>query len=383
MCGRCRAGWQACVGCGKITHVEPVETWSEVGERVRQARLAVGLTQAELARRIGMERSALVRAEGGERRLDALELFRVAEALELPVRHFLSRPPAAVISRRSALAEGADAAARERYLLDADLEAHLADTSWLVDHALLHPPEPPPASPAGTVERARALARETRRQLGLAPSDPVGPVAAACEQFSLYLHVVDRDADGASLLADTFGVAVIGGRSDPGRRRFTGAHELGHHLLGDAYHSDAGVAASLDQREQIVHAFAAELLIPDDVLHTAWQRDATTRERLIWLAGTYRVSWSVALGAAHRAGLVPPDEHQRLRADTPRRGEFLAVLGAEPVEDLTIGEVGPAWQRAVLAGWQSGELTAARTVELLHSRLDEDDLPERSLQPDP
>lgn len=358
--------------------MEAVGSWSEVGERVRQARLASGLTQAELARQVGLERSALVRVEGGGRRLDAMELFRLSDALGLPVAHFVTRPPAAVVSRRAALPESPDVTARERYLVDADLEAHLADTRWLVDNGLLVPPSLDPPARITTAADARALASDTRARLGLAPTDPLYPAADACEQFSLYLLVVDRDADGASLLDERFGVAVVGGRAEPGRRRFTAAHELGHHLLGDAYTSDLGVATSSDEREAVVDAFASEFLLPASAVHAAWDRGGPVRNRLVWLAGTFRISWSVVVGTARREGLLGDDDWSQIRADTPRRGEFLAVIGGEPTPDLLLGQVGTHWQRAVLAGWQQGRLTASRTVELLRSRLQPDDLPERT-----
>jgi transcriptional regulator with XRE-family HTH domain len=191
----------------------------EVGERVRQARLASGLTQAELAQRVGLERSALVRVEGGGRRLDAIELFKLSDALGLPVAHFVTKPPAAVVSRRAALPESPDVAARERYLVDADLETHLNDTRWLVDNGLLVPPAPEPSTHVATAPDARALALDARARLGLAPTDPLGAAADICERFGLYILVVDRDADGASLLDERFGVAVVGGRAEPGRRR--------------------------------------------------------------------------------------------------------------------------------------------------------------------
>jgi transcriptional regulator with XRE-family HTH domain len=358
--------------------VEPAGSWSDVGERVRQARLASGLTQAELAARIGLERSALVRVEGGGRRLDAMELFRLSDALGLPIAHFVTRPPAAVVSRRAALPESPDVATRERYLVDADLEAHLADTQQLVDDGLLVPPPLAPPAHVATAGDARALALDARARLGLKPTDPLGPAADACEHFGLYLLVVDRDADGASLLGERFGVAVVGGRAEPGRRRFTAAHELGHHLLGDAYTSDLGVATSSDEREAVVDAFAGELLLPAPAVHAAWGRAGPARDRLVWLAGTFRVSWSVAVGAARFEGLVGEHDWSRLRADTPRRGEFIAVTGGEPAPDLLPGQVGASWQRAVLAGWRRGDLTAGRTVELLRHRLQPDDLPERA-----
>ncbi len=363
--------------------MEPVQQWSEVGERVRQARLAAGLTQADLASKIDLERSALARAEGGSRRLDALELFRLSDVLGLPLAHFVTRPPAAVVSRRTALVDESDRTAQERYLVDTDLETHLRETRWLVDHELLVPPQLPAPTPAETTHDARSLAQDIRRVLGLAPTQPLDSPTAACETFGLYLLVVDRDADGASLLSDRFGVAVVGGRPAPGRRRFTAVHELGHHLLGDAYHSDVGVAASLDDREQIVHAFAAELLLPESAILAGWERSGPVRTRLIWIAGTYRVSWSVAVSTARRLGLINAEESQSVRADTPRRGDFIATLGSEPAADLPVGEVGPAWRQAVLAGWTAGLLTATRTAELLRSMIDADELPERNIEPTP
>jgi Zn-dependent peptidase ImmA (M78 family) len=307
-----------------------------------------------------------------------MELFKLSDALALPVAHFVTKPPAAVVSRRATLPESPDITARERYLVDADLETHLKDTSWLVDNDLLAPPPLGPPARVTTAADARALALDMRVRLGLGPTAPLGAAADACERFGLYILVIDRDADGASLLDERFGVAVVGGRAEPGRRRFTAAHELGHHLLGDAYTSDLGVATSSDEREAVINAFACELLLPASAVHAAWERAGSTRDRLVWLAGTFRVSWSVAVTAARREGLLDDHDWSRARADTPRRGEFLAVIGDEPMPDLLLGQVGANWQRAVLAGWQQGHLTASRTVELLRGRLQPEDLPERA-----
>jgi Zn-dependent peptidase ImmA (M78 family) len=229
---------------------------------------------------------------------------------------------------------------------------------------------------------ARELARRLRKQFGLG-DERLGSLAEVCEGLGLYLRVVDRDADGASLLADGFGVCVIGGRAAPGRRRFTAAHELGHHALGDAYSTDVGVAASRDEREQLIDGFAAEFLLPESVLRTHWVERDEPRRKLVAIAGLYRVSWSVAVGTAHRLGLLDDSERGRLAAETPRRGDFLAVLGADPAEDLVVGEAGPAWRRAVLTGWQRGLFTAGRTVELLAGTLKPEDLPDRLGQPEP
>lgn len=362
--------------------VAEVEDWAELGERVREARLAHGLTQASFASQVGLERTALVRIEAGQRQVSALELMRIAELLELPVAHFVSRPPTAVTSRRQSLAEDADAISRQRFLLDADLETFARDTGWLVDRELLIPP-PPPSTPSVDDESgARALAHQVRKTAGL-KSDPIPSMAELAEKLGLYIRVVDRDADGASLLLDGYGVAVVGGQAPPGRRRFTAAHELGHHLLQDAYHSDVGVAASLDEREKLIDAFAAELLLPGDAVRRRWAEspDESPRTKLIFLSGVYRVSWSVTVATASHLGLIDTAERQRLRPATPVRGDFLAVLGREPGTDLEIGETGPGWRKAVLAAWKQGRLTAARVGELLRERLTREDLPPRETEP--
>lgn len=50
-------------------------------DRLREARLAAGLTQAEVANRIDRPQSFVAKTEGYERRLDALEFSLMANAL--------------------------------------------------------------------------------------------------------------------------------------------------------------------------------------------------------------------------------------------------------------------------------------------------------------
>lgn len=357
-----------------------VESWDEVGDRIQEARVASGLTQAELAGHLGIDRTALVRIEAGQRQVSAMELFKLSEVLGVSASHFVTRPPTAVVSQRQTLTEGADAASRARFQFDAALEAHARDTTWLIEESLL--PRLKAPSPPKVKDRkgARRLAEDVRRRAELG-TGPIGSMAELAERFGLYMLTLDRDVEGASLLLDGFGVAVLGGRREPGRRRFTAAHELGHHLLRDPYHTDIGVAASTQEREALIDAFAADLLFPPAVLTTG-SKDENPRERLIRLAGTYRVSWSVVVSAAERAKLFAAEELTRLRAETPVKGEFLAVLGEEPRPDLLIGRTGPGWRRAVLAAYERSLITADRTIELLNGELAEDELPPQSPQRD-
>lgn len=100
--------------------------WQLVGEQVRQARLSVGMSQQDLASVVGLERTMLAKVEAGHRRLDGLELARLARALRASM-EYLIEPRPAVLSRRAApLTEETDtAAARSSERLE------IALTEWL------------------------------------------------------------------------------------------------------------------------------------------------------------------------------------------------------------------------------------------------------------
>ena len=214
--------------------MEAVSSWAEIGERVAEARQAAGFNQGELAERLGIDRTSVVRMEAGERRISALELFQLAEVLDVPTAHFVARPPAPLLSRRTALDEDSAETARSRFRLDARLEAHARDAQWLVEHDFLKPM----CDAGGLRSDAKdqvdpiALATRARDVLGI-PRGPLPGMADVAERFNLYLVSLPGDVDGVSLFLDGYGVAVIGGDAASGRRRWTAAREIGHHLLQD------------------------------------------------------------------------------------------------------------------------------------------------------
>jgi transcriptional regulator with XRE-family HTH domain len=59
-----------------------------LGDRLRTAREYVGLKQEEVARHLSIPRSALSNIEAGQRKVDALELTRMAKLYQRPVSWF-------------------------------------------------------------------------------------------------------------------------------------------------------------------------------------------------------------------------------------------------------------------------------------------------------
>lgn len=58
-------------------------------ERLREARVAAGLTQTQVAARLGKPQSYVSKIELGERRIDPIELRRFAELYRRAVEWFL------------------------------------------------------------------------------------------------------------------------------------------------------------------------------------------------------------------------------------------------------------------------------------------------------
>ena len=59
-----------------------------LGERLRDARKYLGLKQEEVAQYLKIQRTALTDIENGQRRVEAIELTRLARLYRQPVAHF-------------------------------------------------------------------------------------------------------------------------------------------------------------------------------------------------------------------------------------------------------------------------------------------------------
>jgi transcriptional regulator with XRE-family HTH domain len=60
----------------------------KLGERLREAREYLQLSQDEVARTLGVPRAAISLIESGQRKVEALELKKFAQIYQRPVNHF-------------------------------------------------------------------------------------------------------------------------------------------------------------------------------------------------------------------------------------------------------------------------------------------------------
>lgn len=355
-------------------------SWDIVGERVRQSRAAAGLSQQQLAARGGLERSMISKLESGDRRIDAIELTRLARVLDVPLNHFLHQAPEVVSRRATAVLDTGDVgetqANRNAYRTEVLLAEWLRDVRQLTaSGTLAHLPLLRyPSEVTGSAD-ARAAALWLRGRLGIGQR-PVESVADACEKAGQFIAVIPIPSDGAALVDGDTAVAVIDLAQEPGWRRSTAAHELGHMVLGDEFSTDLGVHASRDAREAVVEEFAAEFLLPHSA--TRGVNDQTTeegkREALIRLSATYRVSWSLTLHQAKHAQVLDAAQARRLKARAPTFAEFQDALGWRPQPDLDSVRVPPRYASAVMQAFKAHLVTATRAVEMLRGQISPGDL---------
>lgn len=72
----------------KISQASAEARRRSLGEKLRVAREYVGLSQDEVARQLGVPRTALTNIEGGLRKVDAIELQRLSSLYKRSVSYF-------------------------------------------------------------------------------------------------------------------------------------------------------------------------------------------------------------------------------------------------------------------------------------------------------
>ena len=348
-----------------------IKSKRELGNRIADARSAAGFTQGDLASKLGVDRTAITKIETGDRKVDSFELARIAEILRRPISWFLMSPAPGVISRRRERG-GMEKAA------DIELELFAADVEQLVEMKLL---EPALLGDLGvrvdSFEAAEEAARVVRERLGL-PIEPIIDLVGQVERLGLYAFVLPLEAnvEGSYVALAHCGVALIQGEDPTGKRRFTLAHELGHHVLQDEY-STEWVTGSRDDRERLISALAIHFLLPRPGVVARWQAldgDADAWNAAIHIAAAYGVSWSALCPHLAHLDLISEEQRQDLALKAPAGVDFFE-RGLFIQDVPTSMALPPGFITAAAKGYRRQLLGRHRALELLRGVVDHDDLP--------
>jgi transcriptional regulator with XRE-family HTH domain len=332
-----------------------------IGERIKLARAAAGLSQRRLADRVGLSAQAISYYERGDRSPDTAILLRLGEALGVRVDFFLRQPQAVTrlaFRKRASL----------RVRLTRSVEARVRD--WLERYTAIEEivgaeiaPDWPPVRADSVAEldaeRMERAAEELRQAWGLG-TEPIPNLIALLEDKGFRMGALPEapekfdavwiEADGAAGIVLAEGI--------PGdRQRFSIAHEIGHMLLRNGE----------EVPEAAADRFAGAFLAPRETVlrELGGKRKRLELRELYLLKHTYGYSMLGWVVRARQLGIVTEPYERSLHAAFRRRGWHKREPGDQlPPERPT------RMERLVLRAYADGLITESRAGELMGKPLE-------------
>ena len=349
-----------------------------LGERIADARHRAGMTQADLATTISLDRSALAKIENGSRRVTALELARIADALDERIEWFIKQTPAAIVSHRNLQEPGAVSPAIDRLV-----EQIARNVEFAIGHDENLRLSTPTLARPGSVDEAERSAARARKLFGLDAAEPFlnAPGRAAEAGVLAFSFDLGADAaDAASILLGSGGVAIVNGNLRVGRRRLALAHELGHCLFADEYTVDWRVAeqGGGNMWEAWLDRFARAVLLPPQGLKETWQRlcakDRDLRVAAVKIASAFQVDMSTLARRLLELGLIGQVDSSKVRAVRTTKADIID-FNLVTQDELSAPFLAKPYVESVLRLYRNATVSAARATDLLFDTWTEDDLP--------
>jgi transcriptional regulator with XRE-family HTH domain len=247
----------------------------ELGRRIRQAREACGITQDEIAEKLGVSRPIIVQIEQGKRLVSGLELQKLAYFFAKDIREFFadefSEDDVVHVLFRSNEDVGDDAVKKalrdcialghELTNLEELLELSRASVTVAAYSYSI------PKSRWEAIQSGEHVAREERRRLGLG-SAPLGDIVTVLESQGIRTGTVALPEVVSGLMVSHPKVGlfvVINGNHSAVRQRFSWCHEYSHVLLDrDSIGLISKETDRDDLREVRANSFAANFLLPEE-----------------------------------------------------------------------------------------------------------------------
>lgn len=289
----------------------------QIALRIRQARLAAGLSLEELASRLErpISKQALSKYEHGQSQPSASMLAALAQALEVKTSSLLSSPRASVtwLGFRKHAQLGVNA--QERITATATLRLeHELQMRDLFGIGLNH--SVPIGSGEPTFDGAESAATTLRHAWGLGDLPISSVIETVEEKGGIVLAWPEDDRfDGLSGEADVgCPVVVFNTTRSIDRVRYDVAHELGHLVMADS--------GDEKTNEALAHRFGAAFLVPDTV---ARKELGEHRQTLSFAElGLLKKRWGLSMQAwthrAHDLGIIGDSHYKSLWIQFSKNG---------------------------------------------------------------
>ncbi len=274
-----------------------------IGERIKLARKKAGLTQQELADRVGdLTKQSISKYETGKSIPSSGVLLRLGKALDVTI-DFLIRPSALTLDaakfRKRANVRARDLARIEADVIDV-LERQLTLERIVGDQPRHY--DGPRGIPVVTLEDAEHAAMQLREQWSLG-IDPIADLTNLLEDHSVRILIIEQTKgfDGVQdWIQGEIPVIVVAAGAMGDRQRFTMAHELGHLILA------TDRAQGKRFREKAADRFAGAFLIPRKAVLACLgeKRTRLSRRELHTFKHLYGASMQCWMHRAYDCGVI-------------------------------------------------------------------------------
>ncbi len=311
-----------------------------IGERLRLAREACGLTQAELAELAEVTQGALSQIEAGRVLTPAPETVRaIANATGFPVKFFDLGPlpdlPEGNYRKQARGTSRADKQIRARARQIVELVQRSESVVGLPKVTIT------PVDEAKDAAEIEELVVEIRDLLGVGASDPIPNLMRAMERAGVIVVRLPgemRHHDSFSAWPDYgFGgrpIVVLTGGHTGDRDRFTVGHELGHLVLHTVRR---GVEPA--QAEAEAHRFAGALLLPKEAAREAMKAPLTLRD-LMGVKATYGISIAASARRAWDLKLIGHEQYKSLnRQISARQWKKVEPVDVPSEQPVVVGKI--------------------------------------------
>lgn len=347
-----------------------------IADRVREVIARAGLTHASFASSVDMDPTKLSKSLAGSRRFTSLELALIADFADVTVDWLLTGRE----DRAPHLAARVGTSGR---LDDAVARARAYDDVYEVLERVGYgrpesPRTPSPRRTGRNVDQGTALAAAARRAIaehGLEERARRALPAVVESVFGIDVGVenLPGEPDGLCYSRDGFRLALVSNSKSWTRQRFTLSHELGHILAGDAQELqlDEDVFASNAQHkatEMRANAFAAALLMPEDLLRSAFG-DGVDQTRFAKAVGNFGVSPSALAWRMLNVSLIDDTRRRELGAmsvwEAAEKGEWLDE-NIELVQEQTMTRAPSDLLDRAHRAYRAGKISARPLATILN-----------------
>jgi Zn-dependent peptidase ImmA (M78 family)/transcriptional regulator with XRE-family HTH domain len=354
----------------------------ELGARLKAARKARGLTQADVADHLDVARTTVTAMESGERELQPAELARLARLFGRSISELVERQEPAepfAVQFRSVMVPGE---------ATDDLEASIFDFQRLCEdyvtlERLLGAPltvrHPPPYEfdEEHPERSAEDLANRERHRLGLGD----GPCPNLRELLEsdvglrvFYVALPSRVAAMFAYGADFGGCIAVNRNHPPERRRHSLAHEYGH-FVTERFRPEVNVLGRYQRvpaSERFAEAFARAFLLPATGLTRRFndlkkaKTGPLTVADLYLLAHLFFVSVQAMARRLEELRLIGAGTWDRLQTQGLRVREAQSQLGL-PAQLETEHALPFRYQYLAVAAFAAGELSEGQLARFLRT----------------